>query len=137
MGILTDHTALEVTSDGDAAALRDVISAVGSVDGRLDEQERAVVHALFNTVPQLRSDPASAPPRGRAQILSDLAKLKDERLRRQCFVVAVELAIASDGVNEAEDKYLEQLKTALRIDDAFAQSVVQVFACKYARSPEG
>jgi uncharacterized membrane protein YebE (DUF533 family) len=137
MGILTDHTALEVTADGDSAALRDVISAIGSVDGKLDEQERAVVHALFHTVPQLRSDPATAPPRGRAQILADLGKLKDERLQRQCFVVAVELAIASDGVNEAEDQYLGQLKKALRIDDAFAASVVQVMAVKYARATEG
>jgi len=138
MGVLTDHTALEVTTPGDAAALRDVLSAIGAVDGSVDSQERAVLEAFYRTIPQLRDDATRVPPRmGRAQILADLAKLKNERLQRQCFVLAVELAMASDGVNEAEDQYLDALKQALRIDDAFAGTVVQVLACKYARSPEG
>jgi uncharacterized membrane protein YebE (DUF533 family) len=134
MRVLTDHTALEVTSPGDASALRDVLSAVGSVDGSLDEQERVLLRALFDTIPQLRAETAALPPRSRKQILVDLAKLQNEPLQRQCFVLAVELAIASDGVNEAEDQYLESLKQALRIDDAFAHMVVQVIACKYARA---
>ncbi len=136
MGILTDHTALEVTSQGDAGALRDVFSAIGSVDGSVDAQERTVIEAMFHTVPQLRDEQASVPPRSRNQILTELGKLTNERLRRQCFVLAVELAIASDGVNQAEDQYLEALKKALRIDDAFALMVVQVLACKYARSAD-
>jgi uncharacterized membrane protein YebE (DUF533 family) len=138
MGVLTDHTALEVTSPGDASALRDVLSAIGSVDGSVDAQERAVIEAFFRTVPQLRDDATKVPPRmSRGQILADLAKLENERLQRQCFVLAVELAMASDGVNDAEDQYLEALKQALRIDDAFAGMVVQVLACKYARATEG
>ncbi len=135
MGFLMDHTALEVTSPGDAGALRDVLSAIGSVDGSVDGQERAVLDAFFRTVPQLREGASKLPPRtSRSQILADLAKLNNVPLQRQCFVLAVELAMASDGVNEAEDQYLEALKSALRIDDAFAGMVTEVLACKYARA---
>jgi hypothetical protein len=135
MGVLTNYTALEVTAPGDAIALRDVLSAIGSIDGGVDAAERAVLEALFRTVPQLRDDSGKIPPRNsRDKILAELAKLEDVRLRRQCFVLAVELAMASNGVNEAEDQYLESLRTTLRIDDAFAVMVVRVLACKYARA---
>jgi hypothetical protein len=137
MGLLNDLTAAELASTpADAAALRDVLSAIGTVDGRLDRTERAVIEALFATIPQLRDHPASVPPRAsRERILEALGKLEDERLRRQCFVLAVELAIASEGINEAEDGYLESLRAALRIDDSFARHTVEVLACKYARAP--
>lgn len=137
MGILAKYTAREETAPGDAIALRDVLSAVGSVDGSVDAQERAVIDAMFRTVPQLRDQPIAAPPRsGRDAILADLGKLQSPRLKRQCFVLAVELAMASEGINEAEDRFLEALWAALGLDPNFAAMVVQVFACKYARANE-
>lgn len=136
MGLLTELTSAEVSSTPeDAAALRDVLSAIGSVDGSVDPVERALIEALFATLPQLRDHPARVPPRShRARILEELGRLDDAQLRRQCYVLAVEVAIASDGINAAEDDYLEALKTALRIDDEFARAVVQVMAVKYARA---
>ncbi len=135
MSLLTRCTELEVTVPGDADALRDVLSAIGSVDGQIDKQERAVLEAFFRTIPQLRDEVATVPPRlDRDQILADLGKLSDQRLQRQCFVLAAELAIASDGVNQAESRYLEALQKALRIDDQFADMAVQVLAAKYVRS---
>jgi tellurite resistance protein len=138
MGLLSRFTSAELaTSPEDAAALRDVLSAVGSVDGSVDAVERIVLESLFRTLPQLRDHPQAAPPRSsRVRILEELAKLEDEALRYQCWVVAVELAIASDGINEAEDKYLEQLQQALRVDMDFAAMTVRVLACKYARAAE-
>src|SRR5262249_32544959 len=106
MGLLTRFTATEIaTTPEDAAALRDVLSAVGTVDGSVDSTEYRLIEALFRTIPQLRDHAgAGAPPRAnRDHILGALAKLGDERLRRQCWVLAVELAIASEGVNEAEE----------------------------------
>jgi tellurite resistance protein len=136
MGLLHRFTSAELaTSAADASALRDVLSAVGTVDGSVDTVERAVLEALWKTLPQLRDHPSSAPPRSnRARILEELARLEDEALRYQCWVVAVELAIASDGINEAEDRYLEELQQALRIDMEFASMTVRVMACKYARA---
>jgi uncharacterized membrane protein YebE (DUF533 family) len=136
MGLLTQYTALEVATPGDARALRDVLSAVGAVDGRVDEKESALIAAFFRTIPQLRDEPVRVPPRAsREALLRDLGALPSERLRKQCFVVAVELAMASDGINEAEDAYIEALRGALRIDEAFAKSTVEVLAVKYARAP--
>jgi tellurite resistance protein len=136
VGLLTDHTALEVTAPGDAAALRDVLSLIGSIDGSVDAQERAVIEAFFKTIPQLRDEHMNVPPRtSRDAILTSLQKLTSARLQRQCFVLAVELAMASGGVNQAEDAWLTALRAALGIDDAFAAGVVQVLACKYAREP--
>ena len=138
MGLLTRYTSAELaTTESDAAALRDVISTIGSVDGSLDTTEQAVIESLFRTLPQLRDHPASAPPRSsRTHVLEQLGKLQDKRLREQCWVVAVELALASDGINDAEDAYLESLRTTLRIDDQFAAFTVRVLACKYARVSE-
>ncbi len=136
MGLLTRYTSAELaTGEADAAALRDVISTVGAVDGSLDPTERVVIESLFKTLPQLRDHPASAPPRAsRAHVLEQLGKLQDKRLREQCWVVAVELAIASDGINDDEDAYLESLRTTLRVDDQFAAMTVRVMASKYART---
>ena len=136
MGLLARYTSAELaTTSADAEALRDVISTIGSVDGNLDPVERVVIESLFRTLPQLRDHPSSAPPRAsRAHVLEQLAKLQDKRLREQCWVVAVELAIASDGINEAEDAYLDSLRTTLRIDDQFAAFTVRVLASKYART---
>jgi len=138
MGLLTRFTSAEIASSPeDAAALRDVLSAVGTVDGSVDKVERAVLEALYKTLPQLRDHPATAPPRSqRAKILESLSAIDSEALRYQCWVVAVELAIASDGINEAEDQYLEQLQQALRVDMDFAATTVRVLACKYARASE-
>src|SRR5678816_536173 len=83
MGLLSRFTSAELaTSPEDAPALRDVLSAVGNVDGSVDAVERAVLEALHKTLPQLRDHPASAPPRShRARILESLSKLDDEALR--------------------------------------------------------
>jgi tellurite resistance protein len=138
MGLLSRFTSTELaTSPEDAAALRDVLSAVGTVDGSVDKVERAVIEALFKTLPQLRDHPASAPPRAnRTRILEELGKLQHQGLRDQCWVVAVEVAIASDGINDAEDAYLEELREALRVDVNFAAWTVRVMASKYARASE-
>jgi hypothetical protein len=138
MGLLSRFTSAELaTSPEDAAALRDVLSAIGGVDGSVDQVERAVLEALSKTLPQLRDHPAAAPPRSqRARILESLSRIDNQALRYQCWVVAVELAIASDGINEAEDQYLEMLQQALRVDGDFAAMTVRVLACKYGRASE-
>src|SRR5256885_8520559 len=112
MGLLRTLTASDCYgAPKDATPLRDVLSAIGSVDGKIDEIERHVLAAMFSTLPQLREAPVAAPPRSnRNAILADLGKLGDEKLRRQCWVVAVELALAAQGINDAEDPYLEQLR---------------------------
>jgi tellurite resistance protein len=135
MGLLRDLTTR--TNHGDAreaTPLRDVLSVMGTIDGKLDESERAAIAGMFRSLPQLRSAPESAaPPKvNRAQLLEDLKKISEPRLRRQCFVVAVEVALSSGGANESEDQYIERLRGALDIDEAFARRTIEVLAYKYA-----
>src|SRR5262245_27925221 len=98
MGLLKDLTTR--TNHGtpaEASPLRDIVSIVGTVDGKLDESERAAIAALFRTLPQIKAapeQPATPPKANRARLLEELRQIEDERLRRQCFVVAVEVALS-------------------------------------------
>jgi hypothetical protein len=119
----------------EAGTLRDILSIMGTVDGKLDDAERAAIAGLYRTLPQLKAmpEPQAAPPRAnRARLLEELRQIEDERFRRQCFVVAVEVALSSGGANDSEDQYVEHLRAALRIDEPFARRVIEVLAYKYA-----
>jgi hypothetical protein len=135
MGLLRDLVASQSTGQpSDAGLLRDLISAVVTADGAVDVAEHITVEALHETVPQLRAAPTAArPPAMRRALLPQLAQIKDARLRRQLFVIAVDLALASEGVNEREDLFVEELQKTLAIDDAFAKQTIAVLAAKYAR----
>jgi tellurite resistance protein len=135
MGLLRDLTAR--TNHGDpreAGPLRDILSVMGTIDGKLDDSERAAIAGMFRSLPQLRSAPESpTPPKvNRAQLLEELKQIPEARLRRQCFVIAVEVALSSGGANESEDQYVERLRSALDIDEAFARKTIEVLAYKYA-----
>jgi hypothetical protein len=138
MGLLRELTS--TTNRGhvdEATLLRGILSVMGTIDGKLDASERAAISALFRTVPQLRdgAEPTEPPRANRAQLLEELGRITDERLRRQCFVLAVEVALSSGGVNDSEDQYVERLRAALNIDDGFARRTVEVLAYKYACNP--
>ena len=135
MGLLRELTSdSNQVTDTDASFLRDLISAMVTADGAVDLAEHVTVEALFETVPQLRAAPADARPpvAGRKALLSRLSTISTDKLRRQLFVIAVDLALASDGANEKEDEFLETLRTTLRIDEAFARQTITVVATKYA-----
>jgi len=135
MGLLSDLTVDPYGSTDDAAPLYDLMSAMSSVDGSVDGGELAVIAALHKTLPQLQAPSAHGnrpPESSRKRLLVALGKLESLPLRRQCFVVAVEVALASGGAHHAEDAYLEEVRAALRIDDAFARQTIEVIATKYA-----
>ena len=137
MGLLLDLTsATPMGSATDAGPLRDLISAMVTADGSVDVAEHATVEALHESVPQLRAAPQSArpPAAGRKGLLAAFAKIDDARLRKQLFVLAVDLALASDGACAREDVFVEELRQVLKIDDAFARQTSQVIAIKYARN---
>ncbi len=137
MGLLKDLTAALATgASTDAALLRDLISATVTSDGSVDSAEHLTVEALYETLPQLRAaDPYTRPPSSsRKGLLATLAAVADERLRKQLFVVAVDLALASEGASEREDVFIGELVSALRLDEAFAKSVIVVVSHKYGRA---
>jgi hypothetical protein len=135
MGLLRDLVASTPTGQAaDAGPLRDLISAVVTADGQVDVAEHITVEALFETVPQLREAPeAQHPPASRKALLAQLGQLRDPRLQKQLFVIAIDLALASEGVNEREDVFIEELRAALSIDVPFAKATIAVLAAKYGR----
>lgn len=137
MGLLKDLTAALATgASTDAALLRDLVSATVTSDGSVDSAEHLTVEALYETLPQLRAaDPCTRPPSSsRKGLLATLAAVADEHLRKQLFVVAVDLALASEGASEREDVFIGELVSALRLDEAFAKSVIVVVSHKYGRA---
>ena len=120
----------------DAKILSDIISAMCSIDGKLDPTESSVLEGLHRSIPQLRSLTNLANHRvDRKGLLEDLAKVQNEKLRKQIYVLGVEMACASGGVNESEDQFMEHVRKALRLEEAFAKQVIEVIALKYAIAP--
>ncbi len=137
MGLLRDLTATQPTGKPeDAGALRDLLSAVVTSDGSVDLAEHITVEALYETLPQLRHAPADERPpiASRKALLAAMQKVADDKLRKQLFVLAVDLALASDGATEREDVFVEELRQALSIEEGFARQAISVLAFKYARS---
>lgn len=136
MGLLRDLTGTAAWTVADAGPLRDLVSAVVTADGSVDVAEHATVEALFESIPQLRAAPSeSRPPvTGEKALLARLAAVTDDKLRRQLFVLAVDLALASEGAHDREDALVTSLQTALKIDAEFATQTITVLAHKYARA---
>lgn len=136
MGLLRELTTEAARGTAsDAAPLRDLISAVVNADGSVDLAEHLSVEALYETVPQLReAGHGNAPPRSRKTVIASLAKIEDEHLRRQLFVIALDLALSSEGATEGEDAFVTELQAALGIDEDFARAAIIVLSFKYARA---
>ncbi len=118
----------------DEELLWNVIQTVTRVDGVVEPGEQQMADLLSRTVPQLRVGRADGrPTHTRKALLDELAKVEDAGLCKQLFVIAVEAALASGDVNESEDQYVDHLRRTLRIEDAFAQRVVEVVGLKYGR----
>jgi uncharacterized membrane protein YebE (DUF533 family) len=101
-----------------------------SVDGKIDHSEQNMIDCLRMTVSQLKG--VRAPERiTRQQLLDKLANLEDLKSRRQCFVLALEMALASGTINASEHHYLGRLQEALRLDDEFVTHSREVIAAKY------
>jgi tellurite resistance protein len=134
MGLLLSLVSKESNgSSADAKILVELMYAIAGIDGKVEPSEEVMIEAHCQTLPQVKSKTMSKPAKlDRRDVLAALEKVIDERLRKQCFVLAVEIALASGGVNEPEDQFMEHVRKALRLDDAFARQAVQVVAAKYS-----
>ncbi len=118
----------------DQELILNLVQVMNRVDGVVEPREVQLAEALARTVPQLAgANTSAAPTFTRKSLLDELGKLEDDGLRRQLFVICVEVALASGDINESEDQYADHLRRALKVDDAFARQVVEVVALKYAR----
>jgi tellurite resistance protein len=111
-------------------------------DGQMDEAERQTLIAFLMTVPDFANkDPnelieeagkvVRRYPSVRESIVA-LGDLSNESIRKKCFVLAVDLALASGDVDKEEDEILEAMQRVLNIDDGFARAVIETLSTKYA-----
>jgi hypothetical protein len=129
--LVQDHAS---ASPEEAKLLASVISTSCHIDKIVAPEEFAIARALFAAVPQLRENPqlGTPPTTDRTRLLAELDKVSDMRMRRQCFIIAVEIALCAGGVHDDEDTFVDELRKVLRIDDAFARQAILVLGTKYA-----
>jgi len=107
-----------------------------AADGRIDDQEAAVLSALARTVPELRTrdvstifDAAKTRMNDGVEVaLGDLAGLPS--CKNKCFALAAEVALISG--RGPDGTLLPRLRERLAPDSDYADSAVATFAAKYA-----
>ena len=119
--------------------------AMAGADGNFDDEEVAVIIAAANALPEFKdtSEQEFQGLVGEAKKLlrkyenpqasvAALGQLSTPRLKQKAFLLAAEIALASGDVDEDEDAMLESMQRVLGLDDATAQTIVNVLAIKYA-----
>jgi len=119
---------LMVTADDDAAP-----------------EELELVEVFCRTVPEFRDVDLDALRAAwkefsqgyddRWDALSALVVMDDERLSKKAFVLACDLALASEGIKGEEYDMLNDMAAALGIRDNEALSILNVLQLKYAEKP--
>jgi uncharacterized tellurite resistance protein B-like protein len=123
------------------------IFCMAAADGTIDDGEDDVIRAYANTLPEFRDMDGTAFDRAmNASIeiahrynrdmkasLDVLDGIKSEAVRKKAFVLAVDIAMSSGDVDEAEDEMLEVMQRILRIDDELAERIFDVVSLKYVK----
>jgi uncharacterized tellurite resistance protein B-like protein len=134
-------TATPMKQSNDDALLLHAMLLMAGVDGSIDPGELSTVQSVFDTLPEFRgkqfdellveANRIVARFGGLQASVAALADLSGPVARRKCFVLAVDVALASGDVDDAEDALLDRIQKILDIDDAFADRVIEVLATKY------
>ena len=115
---------------------------MAAADGSLEDEEKATVSAMFDTLPEFKGkDFGSMLAQankvvGRYGNLKEsvkaLAEIKNPAIQRKCFVLAADIAMSSGDVDESEDKLLETMQRMFNISDADAAKCLEVLGWKYS-----
>ncbi len=116
---------------------------MAGADGSIDQGEMASVGAFASTLPEFKErdfrktadDALKTIKRYKSlqEAVSALSELSSPAIKKKCYILAADIALASGDVDEAEDKLLEAMQKVLGIDDQLAAKIVEVLSLKYAR----
>lgn len=116
---------------------------MAGADGSIEQAELSMVQAFFDTLPELKdksfdellaqANRIIAKHGGLKESIAALGDIESPAIKKKCFVLAADIAMASGDVDEAEDKLLEAMQRLFGIDEAFAAKVIEVLQVKYAR----
>lgn len=111
-------------------------------DGVMDAAEQQTLIALLMTVPDFHGKDVNVLLEEGAKLvrkypsvresISALADLSNDNLKKKCFVLAVDLALASGDVDKNEDEILEAMQRVLNIHEDFARATIGTLSSKYA-----
>ena len=115
---------------------------MAGADGTIEQSELSTVQAFFDTLPEFKdksfdellsqANRVVAKHGGLKQSINALGEIQSPAIKKKCFVLAADIAMASGDIDEAEDKLMEAMQRLLGIDDDFAAKVVEVLQTKYA-----
>ena len=114
-----------------------------AADGVMETSELGTLEAFYNTLPEFegkdfndliqQANKVIARYGGIKESVKSLAEIQSEKVRQKLFILAVDLAMSSGDVDEAEDQMLETMQRILNVPDAMAQKAMEVMAIKYAQ----
>jgi uncharacterized tellurite resistance protein B-like protein len=145
MGLLTRLTAnvMPAKKPTDEVLLFHGMLLMAGADGSLEEEEKATVSAMFDTLPEfqdktfadmlLQANKVVARHGTLKDSVKALAEIQNPKIQLKCFVLAADIAMSSGDVDEAEDKLLETMQRMFNISDENAQKVLEVLSWKYAQ----
>jgi len=115
---------------------------MAGADGSIDQSELSTVQAFYDTLPEFKdkkfdellsqANRLVARHGGLKESIKALGDIESPAVKKKCFVLAADIAMASDDIDEAEDKLLETMQRLLGIEDDFANKVIEVLQSKYA-----
>jgi uncharacterized tellurite resistance protein B-like protein len=116
---------------------------MAGADGTIEEKEQSLVCALFETLPEFEGKDWDElvnqglkivnKSGGLKESVKAIAELSTPSLKRKLYCLAVDIAMSSGDIDEAEDAMLETYQRLLGIDDATASKIIEVMGWKYAQ----
>ncbi len=126
---------------GDDALLFHGMMLMAGADGTIDANEQDTLKSFFFTLPEFRGQSFDNMLEQGQKIIRKHGSLKDsikalgdigsEAVRQKLFVLAVDLALSSGDIDEAEDEMLETMQRLLNVSDDLAKKIVEVLSLKY------
>ncbi len=127
----------------DDVLLLHAMMLMSSADGYMEGSEIATLEGFINTLPEFKDadfDKQMAEAKKlRAKFPSvqeavkALADISSEAVRKKAFILAADIALSSGDVDEKEEELLEAMQRVMNIDDALANTAIQILAMKYAK----
>jgi uncharacterized tellurite resistance protein B-like protein len=139
---MADRNGKEAVTQADAALLLHGMMCVAGADGSFAEAEMRMVEGFFAQLPELRGrdfdalmDEAHAIVERHGSItesLAALAALSTQALKTKLYVVAADIALATEQIDAREGAMLVAMQQALSIEPPIADKIMDVLALKYA-----
>lgn len=123
------------------------IFCMAGADGAIEDAEHEMIRNYANTLPEFRDMDGTEFDkcidqsrkivhkynRDMKSSLQALNEIESEAVRKKAFVLAVDIAMSSGDVDQAEEEMLEAMQRILRIDDDLARKTVEIIGLKYLK----